>query len=368
MSDPRLITDEATLRARCSDWGRQTWLTVDTEFVREDTYFPKLALVQVGTDRDAYCIDATAIADLSPLRDLLLRTDIIKVLHSASQDYEIFVQLWGEAPRPLVDTQVAANLLGLGDQMGYAALVETMLGLSIDKSLSRTPWLRRPLTPAEIDYACADVQHLAAIYPVLIERLTAQGRVDWLAEDCERLAGADRYRPNPALEWRRLKGLARLTPPAQRRAARLAAWRETVAVDRNRPRKWILADEALYTLAERAPEDHDDLRQLGVLPPKTLERHADSILRVLNEGGDEQATPLARDERADTELKTLLKDLSALVRARAEELQLPASLLAPRADLELLAAAGVDSGAIALQGWRRVVVGERLLERLGLPA
>lgn len=361
-----LIASQAQLEHHAGRWQTRPWLTVDTEFVREDSYWPRLSLIQIGDGQTAACIDTLAVSDLAPVEALFDDPAIVKVFHSPSQDLEIFVHRFGRCPKPLFDTQLAATLLGIAEQPGYAPLVEKMLGVSVDKSLSRTPWLRRPLAEAEIAYAADDVRWLAAIYPVLRDRLQRVGRFDWLVEDCARMAEARHYQPQPEREWRRLKGLARLEPRAQHVAARLAAWRERVAVERDRPRRWILADEALYALAERLPETFDQIGALHVLPGKTLERHAEALLACVCEGPPEPPEPLARDERAEPDLKALLQRLREPVRAAAESLKLPPGLLAPRADLEALAAQGPSAEVPVLAGWRREVVGERLLALLAV--
>lgn len=360
-----LIDSSDELNRLAALWKTRPWLTVDTEFIREDSYWPKLSLIQIGDAEQAVCVDTLAISDLGPVQALFDDPAIVKVFHSPSQDLEIFVHRFGRCPAPLFDTQLAATLLGIAEQPGYAVLVEKMLGIAVDKSLSRTPWLRRPLSEAEIAYAADDVRWLAAIYPSLRDQLEQTGRLAWLSEDCMRMGTPEQYRPDPENEWRRLRGLARLSPAAQQVAACLASWREGIAVERDRPRKWILSDDALYALAERQPVNLAQLEALAVLPAKTLERHAEALLACIALGLQQEPTVLARDERADAALKARVQGLQAVVRGVAEELKLPAGLLARRADLELLAVSGRATGVAALQGWRREAVGERLLAALG---
>lgn len=364
MSPTHWIDTPAALAEAIGQWQGRDWLTVDTEFLRIDTYRPKLCLVQIGDGEQAWVIDALAIGDLAPLFARLDQPQTVKVFHAASQDLEIFAQLTGRCPAPVFDTQLAAALLGLGDQLGYAGLVEKRLGIAIDKSLSRTDWSKRPLRPAEIDYAAADVVHLATLYPSLRAELVACGREDWLLEDALRLADPALYETRPADAWKRLRGLARLEPRAQHRAVRLAAWREALAQERDRPRGWILDDEALYRLAERRPADATQLAALNVLPPKTLEKHGARLLALLAEPLPEPASPLAMDERLDGEQKARLQRLQDATRRAAERLQLPPGLLAPRADLEALLGAGAQASVRALSGWRRKAVGDELLKVL----
>jgi ribonuclease D len=357
-----LIDTEAALRDAVSGFAGRDWLTVDTEFVREETYWPQLCLIQVGDGRSEVAVDATRIKDLSPLLDLLQNPQCVSVFHAASQDLEIFVRLRGVAPTPIFDTQIAASLLGIGDQLGYAALVEKKLGIIVDKTLSRTNWARRPLTAAELAYAEDDVRHLAVIYPALRDELIARGRLSWLEEDCARLSRPERYRVQPERAWDRLKGLARLPVPAQHVAAALAAWRERLAETRDRPRKWILADDALYRIAERMPGDAAQLAGLQVLPPKTLERHSGELLRVVATSRDSALPALALEQLPSEAQKARTQKLLARVREIAVELGIPSSLLAPRADVEEVALRGVEADVPLLSGWRREVAGEALLK------
>ncbi|MDB5976056.1 MAG: rnd [Nevskia sp.] len=362
---PLLVTADQ-LAGACDNWRKAPWLALDTEFLREDTYYPKLCLVQIGDGVDNICIDAVALPGeaLRSLLDLLHASDVAKVFHAASQDLEIFAQLEGRTPQPLFDSQVAAALLGYGDQLGYAALVEKLLGVKLDKSLTRTDWSRRPLNAAELAYAADDVRYLGEIYPRLLEELVSRGRLQWLQEDCLRLGDPARYRNPPEAAWRRLKGLARLPPPAQRAAAALAAWRERVAQERNRPRKWILDDDPLYRLAERRPTSREQLEGLHVLQPKTLERHAAALLEVIA-GAAGEGAPLALEEALlDDAQKGKLKQLLERLRGLGETLGVPPSLLGPRSDVEAVLRHGTAADVPLLRGWRREVAGDALLGML----
>lgn len=358
---PAWIDTPAQLADACEQWRACPWITVDTEFVRVDTYRARLCLVQVGDGTHNACIDTLALDDLGPLWALLANPGVLKVLHASSQDFEIVVEHTGATPSPVFDTQIAATLLGMGDQLGYAGLVERCLGITIDKRLARTDWSKRPLNVAEIAYAADDVRHLATLYPALQQQVADAGRLGWLAEDCERLTDIRRYAVQPEHAWRRLKGLGRLDPASQSRAVALAAWRERQAQERNRPRKWILDDTAVYPVAERHPTDLDALAKLGCLPPKTLERHGKALLKVLAEAPPPQvwmAEELAGDDKAR------FRALQAEVRSCADRLNLPPGFLAPRAELETLVRLGPASELTVLQGWRRDVLGNALLALL----
>lgn len=356
-----LIQTPEALAAHAARWAQAPWLTVDTEFVRIDTYYPKLCLVQVGDSEHAVCVDTVVLDDLGPLLDVLYAPNSIKVFHAASQDLEILVRLRGGCPQPLFDTQIAATLLGIGDQIGYAGLIDKRLGIPLDKSLSRTDWARRPLKDAELAYAAADVSHLATIYPVMQEELAAAGRLAWLAEDCARLADANHYVTRPADAWQRLRGLARMDARPQTVAAALAAWREAEAQNRDRPRKWIIEDDAIYRMAERLPDSRAQLEALGALPPKTIERHGESLLALIASTREQPANKLLADDELSGEQKQRLRELQNLVQARAAELQLPSGYLAPRADLIEVLRRGADASVPVLNGWRREQCGDALL-------
>jgi ribonuclease D len=360
-----LITDAAALEQHCARWREKPWIAVDTEFVRVDTYYARPCLAQVSDGAQSVCIDLIALSQqLAPFFAVLHAPGVVKVLHSAGQDNEIFSQIAGDCPRPLFDTQVAATLLGIGDQIGYAPLIENLLGIAVDKSLSRTDWTRRPLAAAELAYAAADVEHLATVYPGLRQRLVDTGRLAWLEEDCARLADPAQYRADPAEAWQRLRGLARLPPREQALAAQLAAWRETEAQQRDRPRKWILEDDAIYRMAQRRPSNFAQLQALQVLPPKTLDRHGKALLEVIAAAPSASA-PLATDDSLSSEQKQRLQALQDQARKIAEELKVPVSYLAPRAALlALLLKADGAADLPLLRGWRLAAAGERLKQML----
>lgn len=336
------------------------WIALDTEFVRERTYFAQLCLVQVGNAEIQGCIDALNV-DLTPLWRFLAAPSRTVVLHAASQDLELITQHSGACPARVWDSQIAAAMLGLGDQLSYAGLVQARLGLTLDKSLTRTDWSRRPLREAELHYAADDVRHLGALYPAMAAELEALGRSEWLAEDCARLCDVRRYQPAVDTAWQRLRGLGRLPAAAQHRAAALARWREQQAIDRNRPRKWVLADEVLFALAERPPQTLAQLATTPSLPPRTAERHGETWLALLAAAAPIDAPPLLEGERPDPALRLRVKELVNGVREVAETLGVPPSLLAPRHELERLAREGEAADVLALTGWRRAVIGETLL-------
>jgi ribonuclease D len=361
-TDFDLITTPAALTERLELWRNSPWLAVDTEFVREETYFAQLCLVQLSDGKTQVCVDVLAL-DPAPLFAFLLEPRIVKVFHSAGQDLELFVQRSGACPQPLFDTQIAAALLGHGEQLGYAALVERCLGVTVDKSLSRTDWSRRPLSDAALAYAADDVRHLAVIYPTLRAELEARGRLSWLEAECARWTDARRYQPEPANAWRGVKGLSRLAPQAQHLAARLAAWREDEAVRRNRPRRWILDDIAICQLAAKKPDTLAALATIEGVSARRIERSGEALLALLAEPVTE-TQPLVAEQRDSPEHKQKTQLLLEALRNRATQEQVAPTLVATRSDIERLVREGAAAAIPLLTGWRRELLGEELLAKL----
>ena len=357
-----LIATADALAAQLERWRDTPWLAVDTEFVREDTYFAQLCLVQLGDGASQACVDALAV-DLAPLWAFLKQARPLKVLHSAGQDLELFVQHGGDCPRPLFDTQVAAALLGHGEQLGYAALVERRLGLAVDKSLSRTDWAKRPLSEAQLVYAADDVRHLGAMYPALHAELEQRGRLAWLEAECARLTEASRYRPDPASAWRTVKGLGRLPPAVQHVAARLATWREDEALRRNRPRRWILDDVPVCQIALKRPATLAALSEIEGVSAKLVQRAGEQLLALAAEPAPD-APPLVSDPRDTAAQKQKIQSLLDQLRARAQAEQVAPTLIATRSDIERLVREGSSATIPLLSGWRRELLGEELLGQL----
>jgi ribonuclease D len=334
----------------CQHWQSAPFLAVDTEFVRINTYRPILCLVQLSDGENTVLIDTLAFPtspDLQPLWTLLHQPHTVKLSYSAGQDYEIFLEHSGDTPKPLFDAQVASTIYGWGAQYSYGAFIEQQCGVVLDKSLSRTDWAKRPLNQAEKDYAAADVSYLAALYP----RLTGHERAAWAWEDSARWSEASRYQEPVEDAWQRLRGLIRLKPEAQQRAARMAVWREGIAQEKNRPRKWILDDEPLYKLAERPPTHPAGLAAAGV-PPKTISKYGTDLMRLLQpQAGDDQAK--AEEVRFSPEQKAALKSLQNQVQALSEALGIPATYLANRASLEAVVLQGAQAAVPLNVGWRK---------------
>ena len=332
-------------------------LSIDTEFMRERTYYPELCLIQVA-DGDAYwCIDTVEIEDLSPFLALCGDDSITKILHSARQDLEIFYLLMESVPMPVFDTQLAASFTGRAEQISYAGLVEDILGVTLDKSQSRTNWAARPLRPEQISYALNDVVYLESLQQKLLDELVTKGRDSWFAEDAKTLGEASVYMVAPAEAWQKVKGAGSLTPEAFQRVVLLAGWRERVAQDKNLPRSWVLKDGTLTALAESPNVDLREHHRKGVLTSNQLKRWGEELDQVLREPLPNIALPAYYGNRGlDREQKELFKKISELIKGVAAELGISSSLLANRKEMEKLAR-GASESSIFL-GWREEIVGK----------
>jgi ribonuclease D len=361
MREAKLINDPAGLEAALFRLHGADRLALDTEFMRERTYHPQLCLVQIATETDCCLIDPLAGLDLAPLYELLNDRGRLKILHAARQDIEVLLLAGGTVPGPLFDTQLAAALLGFPAQMGYADLVAQQLGHSIDKGQTRTDWSRRPLTAAQLAYAADDVRHLLTLHAELQSVLSAKDRSSWMDEETAVYENPALYRTDPADAWRRLKGLNRLRPQEQAAARALAEWRERRAIESDKPRSWILADETLYAVATLAPESIEALQSIPSLPPSIVRKRGHELLELLQAARSSTVPAISPPRRPTTEETALAGTLMQIVREIAAETGVGPEVLATRRDVEALAfsSSALDSSPL-LRGWRGAVVGERL--------
>jgi ribonuclease D len=352
-----LIQDTESLERLCERLARCPFVAVDTEFMRENTYWPDLCLFQLASSEEAAAIDPKAEGiDLTPLLNLLVNNEhVLKVFHAGGQDIEIVFNLTGGTPHPMFDTQVAAMALGLGEQVGYSNLVESMLGKTLDKGARFTDWARRPLDARQIDYAIGDVTHLAALFPRMLERLKRTGRGAWLDQEMERLGDPSNYHNDPAQAWKRVKINSRKAEVLGRLKA-LAGWRELEARSKNLPRGRIMKDETLADLAMHPPAMQDGLGKVRGLSPAW--RGNDIGARLMEALAAADPLPAAemppRDDRGPGLGKegALVADLlKLLLKIRARESNVAPRLVARSEELELLAA-GRREGLAILQGWR----------------
>jgi ribonuclease D len=355
------ITSNAELAAFCDRLRGAPFICVDTEFMRETTYWPKLCLIQAAGPDDAAVIDPQAEGlELKPFLDLLADEGIVKVFHAARQDVEIF-NILGVIPRPLFDTQIAGMAAGYGEQVAYDALVRQMLKIDLDKSSRFTDWSRRPLSDAQLKYALADVTHLAKLYPKLRDRLEREGRLAWVSEEMAALVDPANYNSDPDNAWRRLKP-RKFNPRYLAAFKAAAAWRERTAQSRDQPRGRILKDEAIDEIATQLPLDADALNRLRSVPKGfSGSRFGPELIAALKEALVDPESYAPTVERLDGGRSqpppgAVIELLKVLLKAKAEDAGVASKLIATVADLEKIA--GDDAAPVAaLKGWRRELFG-----------
>jgi ribonuclease D len=337
-------------------------LSLDTEFMREKTYRAELCLLQIAAGESATCIDPLAVPDLSVLAPLLGAPGVVKIMHAARQDLEVLFPAVGMV-QPVFDTQIAAALAGHPSQVGYGELVRRLLGVDLAKAHTRADWSRRPLSAEQQEYALDDVRHLGGLRTSLLETLGAKGRLSWLEEELAALANPDALRVAPEDAWKKIKGLPALDPQRHQLAQALAAWRERRAIERNRPRGWILDDVSLREIVVRLPRSPDALLALPEMQESVVRKCGEEMLALVRDAGiGDPPPPLPRRERPDPAHLALVKRLADVATEVAKGLEINAEVLATRRELEKLAAGKRDVSL--LRGWRKDIVGEKLLAAL----
>ncbi|WP_296720030.1 ribonuclease D [Erythrobacter sp.] len=361
-----LITTTDALSDLCTRLAKSEFVAVDTEFMRENTYWPELCLVQIANTEEAAAIDPMAEGiDLTPLLDLMCENeDVLKVFHAGGQDVEIIVNLTGKTPHPIFDTQIAMMAISQSEQIGYANLVETWMGLTIDKGARFTDWSRRPLTDRQIEYAIGDVTHLATIFPRILKKLIKTGRGLWLDAEMEKLADPSNYLTDPGVAWKRIRQSGR-NPQVLGRMKALAAWREGEAQHKNIPRGRIMRDETLADIASHPPKSQADLAKVRGLSTAWKDNDIGKrLMKVLAE-----AEPMSKDEMPDKAARgaplgkegALVADLlKLLLKIRAREIDVAPRLLTRADEMESLAAGMRDLPV--LKGWRYDVFGKDALD------
>lgn len=358
-----LLTTTDELAAVCARFSTHPFVTVDTEFLRETTFWPKVCVIQIASPQEAVAIDALAEdIDLTPFFDLMANNEVVKVFHAARQDLEIIWRLARLIPAPLFDTQVAAMVCGFGEQASYLELVKAITRANLDKSSRFTDWSRRPLSPAQIDYAIADVTHLRDIYTTLRARLERSNRLDWLVDEMGTLTSPATYEQHPENAWERLRHRAR-KPRDLAVLMELAAWREAEAQSRDVPRSRVLKDDVLIEIAQSAPKSAEALANLRSFP-KGMERSraGAEIIAAVERGlaRDPASVPRIERERRGSNGATV-ELLKVLLRQVTEQTGVAAKMIATVEDLEAIASDD-RADVPALRGWRRAIFGERALE------
>ena len=327
------MTSDSKLNELLVGIAAEPLLALDTEFVREKTYYPKLCLIQIATPRLSACVDCLAGMDLAPFFDLLFRNDCAWVLHSARQDMEVIYLQDTRPPPVLIDTQAAAALLGHPPQIGLQTLLAEEIGVELEKGHARTDWTRRPLPQAAVEYALDDVRYLLPLWHSLERRLNTLQRGDWMKSDCLTALNIPPITPPLAL-WSRLRGLRSLQPRNQIAALAMVEWRERYAQTRDRPRRWIMSDEVLMRIAKTLPEDLESLQAIPEMPWRLADHSGDEILSELGESdGTESRALLETHLPAEYPDKKSLQTLQERVRLRAEALGIQGEVLATRKEI-----------------------------------
>ncbi len=362
-TDYEYIDSDESLARFCARIGDASYCAIDTEFIRESTYYPELALIQIGSGEQLACIDPLAITEFAPLKRLLVKDSLLKVFHSPSQDLEILYQKFAEVPFPVFDTQLAAAVLGYNQQVSYADLVQQVTGVTLEKKHTRANWIRRPLSQDELDYAMDDVRYLMAVYEELKLKLESGNRYSWIEKDLYTMSDPQNYEVDKAQLWKRLKGVLKLKGVKLQIASDLCRWREDVAQRQNRPRRWIVKDDVIIGIALQQPGDREALSRIRELSAKTVARHGDKLLQIVNQARQVDAKDWPRHDQVnslDKQQSALGDCLMALCRVIADKNQIALATLTTRKDIDNLIL-NQKSSRLA-KGWRFTMAGEQLLE------
>lgn len=361
-----MITTTAELEIACSRLASKDFITIDTEFLRESTFWPELCLIQMASEDESVIVDPLAKGiDLKPFFELMGNGAVTKVFHAARQDIEIIVHRGGLVPHPIFDTQVAAMVCGFGESVSYDQLVARLTGEQIDKSSRFTDWSHRPLSDRQLDYAIADVTHLREVCKKLKAELEAEGRTEWLADEMAILESRETYETHPENAWKRLK--MRVKKPMELCVLQhVAAWREQEAQSRNVPRGRVLKDDALYELAQQQPKSEDALGRLRAVP-KGWERSAQgrdllAVIRTALETPRDDLPKVPRRKQAPEGAQAANELLRVLLKMVAENQNVAAKVIASSDDLDQIAIDGDAAEVAALSGWRREIFGEQALK------
>lgn len=357
------IVDEAEFDVALAQVARASVLAIDTEFMRERTYYAKLCLVQIATPDAVFVFDTlSASLPLERLAPVLTDPDIVKVFHAGSQDIEILLHAAGAVPRPVFDTQVAATLAGFPTQVGYGQLVHELLDVTIDKADTFTDWSKRPLSASQRTYAEEDVRYLPAVYEILYTQLAREGRLDWLAADFNRMADPMTYSVEPREQYRRVKRAHTLDRRSLAVLREVAAWREIEAQRSDTPKRWLLSDESLVEIARRKPKDSASLASIRGVSDRVASRRAHELVRAITTGEavpEEELPRLARRSKLSADSHAVADMLSAVVRRRAQQHGVAPALLASRDELERFASGNREESSLS-SGWRYTLVGAEL--------
>lgn len=361
-----LVENDAQLKDFLALCEKSSYMAIDTEFLREKTYYAKLCLIQVAIEGCTAIIDPFTIEDLSVMAPILTNQHVVKIFHASSQDIEILYHETGVVPDPVFDTQVAAALLGKSQQASYAALVQSFCQVTLPKKDSFTDWSRRPLSSSQVEYAADDVAYLPRIYHDMIEELNEKGRLSWLNDVFAEISNPKKYEIDPRDRYRKLKRVNQLSQRQMAAAREFAAWREERAQKLNIPRKWVVSDEQIVEACRREPRSLDELYMVRGLKESLKPGDARHVLQLINKGltcPEEDLPQTKTNQRSEANVDIAVDLMNAIVRLRARENKIAPQTLAPHAELMKLAR-GHDEDCELLKGWRYHVVGKELSDFL----
>ena len=355
------VDNSEKLQQLCESIKDASLLILDTEFIREKTYRAKLCLIQIATDNIVACVDPIALSDLSPLMDIINDKNKLKVLHAARQDYEIFYDLNKQLPQPLFDSQLAASLLGYGEQVGYGSLVEKVIGIQLDKAHTRTDWSKRPLSEAQIHYASDDVFYLRQLYPILKQKLSEQGRESWLDEEFAALCKPELFITQPENAWNKVKGINRLRPRQLAAAMNLSEWREEMAIKKDLPRRWILADDILLAAAQLLPKNISQLESIVNIKKTIIDNSGKIILSCVKKAlelDQDDLPSTSKPKRLTADQEIIADLLMTQIKLVAKEQSISPANIANRKMIEKVINGETDIAL--LTGWRYQLAGKKI--------
>jgi len=357
MQDTYLDKD-TDLAEFCSKLKDAKWLALDTEFIREKTYYPELSLIQIASESYIACIDPYKINNFKPLTDLFEDANIVKIFHSPSQDLELFAHQFKSVPQNIFDTQLAASLLGIGNQIGYADLVNKLCKVQLDKKHTRTDWSKRPLSESELDYALDDVRYLGDIYHTLTEKLISTDRINWLAQDFKNLSDINQYQTDWSSLWKKLKGSQKLKGNELHYADQICQWREKIGQQKNLPKRWVLKDEDVIDIARLKPTKLTDFKAIRTLKDHFIQKNGNTLINIIIEADkiDDALKPKHEKFKSLSDNQQIKADcLMAICRRCSAQNDMALASLATKKDIDKLV---LGKETKLLSGWRYEMAGE----------
>ncbi|MBT4839049.1 MAG: ribonuclease D [Methylococcales bacterium] len=356
-----LIDKTKDLKNFCHLIKGSTFLAIDTEFIREKTYYPILCLIQVSNGKHSACIDTLKIDNLSALNDIIYDKNVTKIFHSGFQDIEILFQKNHKIPFPVFDTQLAAAFDGIGEQIGYADLVYKICNIELDKSQCRTQWDKRPLTQKQIEYAIADVTHLVTLYQSLTQSLDEKNKLEWLIQDLDELFTKDRLLANEVESWKKIHGSNRLSGKHHIAIKNLSLWRENKAKQLNLPRKWVLKNDLILAIAQQMPNNESQLKQINHFSENLVKKYGNEIIQIIDhvnklENSDDHS--MTENFKLSESQSELLNEMAVKIQNISADQKIPSSLLATKKQLRKFISG--EKNLNLLKGWRHELFGKEL--------